>query len=46
VEVLEQIGSREARQALKSLTGDALAESSLTQEVHAALGRLERGERQ
>jgi hypothetical protein len=46
VEVLEQIGTREARQALKSLTDDAPAEASLTQEVHAALGRLQRGDRQ
>jgi WD40 repeat protein len=45
VEVLEQIGTGEARQALKTLTDDAPAEFSLTQEVHAALERLERAER-
>jgi hypothetical protein len=46
VEVLEQIGTREAHEALKNLTDGAGAEFSLTQEVHAALGRLERGDRQ
>ncbi|HEY7425903.1 MAG TPA: sigma-70 family RNA polymerase sigma factor [Gemmataceae bacterium] len=45
VEVLEQIGTREARQALKTLMDDAPAEFALTQEVHAALERLERAER-
>jgi RNA polymerase sigma factor (sigma-70 family) len=45
VEVLEHIGSREAREALKNLKAGTEAESSLTQEVRAALERLDRAER-
>jgi NifU-like protein involved in Fe-S cluster formation len=44
LEVLEQIGTPEARAALKSLTADA-AGDYLTQEAHAALERLDRAER-
>jgi WD40 repeat protein len=45
LEVLEQIGTREARAALKALTTDGEAESSLTHEARLALERLERTER-
>jgi RNA polymerase sigma factor (sigma-70 family) len=44
LEVLEQIGSREARQMLKSLAAGA-PEAALTQEADAALKRLDRTER-
>jgi WD40 repeat protein len=44
VEVLEQIGSREARQVLKSLAAGA-PEAALTQEAGATLQRLDRTER-
>jgi WD40 repeat protein len=46
LEVLEQIGSREAREVLKALVaGDPAELSTLTQEAHAALERLDRAER-
>ncbi|HEY7424440.1 MAG TPA: sigma-70 family RNA polymerase sigma factor [Gemmataceae bacterium] len=44
VEVLEQIGNRDARQVLKTLAAGA-AGATLTQEADAALARLERAER-
>jgi hypothetical protein len=45
LEVLEQVvGTREAREALKSLTAGAGVESSLTQEARIALERLDRAE--
>ncbi len=44
VELLEQIGGRDARQMLKGLTAGA-PESSLTREAQTALRRLERAER-
>jgi hypothetical protein len=44
VEVLEQIGSRDARQVLKALTAGA-PESSLTREAHVALDHLEHAEK-
>ncbi|HEV3263770.1 MAG TPA: hypothetical protein VG013_43445 [Gemmataceae bacterium] len=42
VEVLEQIGSRESRQVLQALAKGA-AQSRLTQEAKASLGRLAKG---
>src|SRR5262249_29967512 len=44
VEVLEQIGTREARQVLKTLAAGA-SEPSLTREAHVALDRLKRADR-
>ncbi len=45
LEVLEHIGTRQARQAVKDLTADAGAGSALRQEACAALQRLGRAER-
>ena len=42
VEVLEQIGTAEARQELKALAGSAAADSLLVQAARAALDRLAR----
>jgi RNA polymerase sigma factor (sigma-70 family) len=46
LEVLERIGTRQAREALKALTAGSLLGTSLTRESQAALERLDRSERQ
>jgi len=45
LEMLEHIGTREARQVLKALTAGVEAESALRHEARIALERLERAER-